>query len=85
MFSNIKFTIEHVGFLEEVGQNPRISIRWFLEGIHSNESKDYGKASNKKVFILGINHAEFYSNSIIREWVLFDEIAIWKQILLNHG
>tara|TARA_Y100001970_G_scaffold286291_1_gene408088 strand:+ start:5110 stop:6078 length:969 start_codon:yes stop_codon:yes gene_type:complete len=85
IFSNIKFTIEHVGFLEEIGQNPRISIRWFLEGVHSNDSMDYGKASNKKIFIMGINHAEFYSNSIIREWVLFDEVAIWKQILLNHG
>ena len=84
-FSNIKFTIEHVGFLEEVGQNPRISVRWFLEGTHSNDSMDYDKASNKKIFIMGINHAEFYSNSIIREWVLFDEVAIWKQILLNHG
>ena len=85
IFSNIKFTIEHVGFLEEVGQNPRISVRWFLEGTHSNDSMDYDKASNKKIFIMGINHAEFYSNSIIREWVLFDEVAIWKQILLNHG
>ena len=85
IFSNIKFTIEHVGFLEEAGQNPRISVRWFLEGAHSNDSIDYDKASNKKIFIMGINHAEFYSNSIIREWVLFDEVAIWKQILLNHG
>ena len=85
MFSNIKFTIEHVGFLEEVGQNPRISIRWFLEGTHSNDSMDYDKPSNKRIFIMGINHAEFCSNLIIREWVLFDEVAIWKQILLNHG
>ena len=85
IFSDIKFTIEHVGFLEEAGQNPRISVRWFLEGTHSNDSMDYDKASNKKIFIMGINHAEFYSNSIIREWVLFDEVAIWKQILLNHG
>jgi predicted ester cyclase len=85
IFSNIKFTIEHVGFLEEAGQNPRVSVRWFLEGTHNNDSKEYDKPSNKKIFIMGINHAEFYSNSIIREWVLFDEVAIWKQILLNHG
>ena len=85
IFSDIKFTIEHVGFLEEADQNPRVSVRWFLEGTHSNDSMDYDKPSNKKIFIIGINHAEFYSNSIIREWVLFDEVAIWKQILLNHG
>ena len=85
IFSDIKFTIEHVGFLEEADQNPRVSVRWFLEGTHSNDSMDYDKPSNNKIFIMGINHAEFYSNSIIREWVLFDEVAIWKQILLNHG
>ena len=85
IFSDIKFTIEHVGFLEEPEQNPRISVRWFLEGIHSKRSNDYGEASNKKIFIMGINHAEFNSESIAREWVLFDEVAIWKQILLNHG
>ena len=85
IFSDIKFTIEHVGFLEEPEQNPRISVRWFLEGIHSKSSNDYGEESNKKIFIMGINHAEFNSESIAREWVLFDEVAIWKQILLNHG
>ena len=62
-----------------------MSVRWFLEGEHAYESDEYGKASNKKIFIMGINHAEFNNNSIIREWVLFDEVAIWKQILLNHG
>ena len=31
---------------------------------------------------MGINHAEFRNNQIIREWVLFDEVAIWKQILM---
>ena len=51
----------------------------------SKGSNDYGEASNKKIFIMGINHAEFNSESIVREWVLFDEVAIWKQILLNHG
>ena len=85
IFTNIKFSIEHVGFLEEPEKNPRVSARWFLEGEHANESDEYGKASNKKIFIMGINHAEFNNNSIIREWVLFDEVAIWKQILLNHG
>ncbi len=85
IFTNIKFSIEHVGFLEEPEKNPRVSVRWFLDGEHANESDEYGKASNKKIFIMGINHAEFNNNSIIREWVLFDEVAVWKQILLNHG
>ena len=84
IFTEIKFSIEHVGYLDEPIKNPRASIRWFLEGIHSNDSDDYGKKTNSKLFIMGINHVELNKDGIIREWVLFDEVAIWKQILMNE-
>ena len=32
---------------------------------------------------MGINHAEITNENVIREWVLFDEVAIWKQILMK--
>ena len=83
IFTEIKFSIEHVGYLDEPIKNPRASIRWFLEGIHSNDSDDYGKKTNSKLFIMGINHVELNKDGVIREWVLFDEVAIWKQILMN--
>jgi len=85
IFTDIKFTIEHVGYLDESNKNPRASIRWFLEGFHSNDSEDYGKKTNSKLFIMGINHVELNQDGIIREWVLFDEVAIWKQILMNNN
>ncbi len=85
IFTDIKFTIEHVGYLDESNKNPRASIRWFLEGLHSKDSEDYGKKTNSKLFIMGINHVELNQDGIIREWVLFDEVAIWKQILMNNN
>ena len=85
IFTDIKFTIEHVGYLDESDKNPRASIRWFLEGIHSEDSEDYGKKTNSKLFIMGINHVELDQDGVIREWVLFDEVAIWKQILMNNN
>ena len=85
IFTDIKFTIEHVGYLDESNKNPRASIRWFLEGLHSNDSEDYGKKTNSKLFIMGINHVELNLDGVIREWVLFDEVAIWKQILMNSN
>ncbi len=83
ILSNIKFSIEHIGYLEEPGKNPKATIRWFLEGKHVNESKEYGKETNSNLFIMGINHAEFGDYGINREWVLFDEVAIWKQIIMK--
>ena len=85
IFTDIKFTIEHVGYLDEPNKNPRASIRWFLEGMHSKDSEDYGKKTNSKLFIMGINHVELNQDGVIREWVLFDEVAIWKQILMNNN
>ena len=82
-FSNFKFSIEHIGYLEEEGKNPKASIRWFLNANHSNKTSDFGKATNKNIFIMGINHAEIIDENVIREWVLFDEVAIWKQILMK--
>ena len=38
--------------------------------------------TNKDVEIFGISHAEFGKSGIVREFILIDEISIWKQILL---
>ena len=83
ILTDTKFTIEHIGYLDEPNKNPRASIRWFLEGDHSKDSKDYGKKTNSKLFFMGINHVELDQDGVIREWVLFDEVAIWKQILMS--
>ena len=80
-FTNIKFSVEHIGFIEEKNKNSRVSIRWFLDGKHSEKSKEFGEATNNNIFVFGINHAEFSEDNVIREWVVFDEVAIWKQIL----
>ncbi|MDB9718303.1 ester cyclase [Candidatus Pelagibacter sp.] len=85
ILSEKKFKIEHVGYLDKADRNPRASIRWSLEGVHSKDSKDYGKKTNSSLTIIGINHAELNLNGVTREWVLFDEVAIWKQILMNKN
>ena len=56
-----------------------------MEGVHSEDSKDYGKKTNSRLNIIGINHAELNEYGVIKEWVLFDEVAIWKQILMNKS
>ena len=83
ILSNLEFSIEHVGYLEEANKNPKASIRWFLRGCHSNKSNEYGDATNSDLFIMGINHVEFGEYGVIKEWVLFDEVALWKQILIK--
>jgi len=48
---NIKFSVEHIGYLEEHNKNYKASIRWFLEGVHSNDTSEFGEATNKNIFV----------------------------------
>jgi hypothetical protein len=34
---------------------------------------------------MGISHAEFGPRGLRREWTLYDETAIWMQILTHQG
>ena len=64
--NDIDFSIKHVGWLEEKGKNSKVSVRWFLNGLHANNTNEYEQATNKNIFIMGINHAEIVDGNIIR-------------------
>ena len=83
-FPNAIFTIEHISFNEETYQPKKAAIRWSLKGKHEGNGI-FGKATNAEVYVMGICHAEFGKRGITREFVLFDETMIWKQILIYSG
>ncbi len=68
---------------------PRAAIRWSLDGKHEGPGA-FAEPTGAHVHVMGICHAEFgpYGEqppTVRREWALFDEIAIWKQILMQMG
>ena len=83
-FPDAKFTLEHCANLQEIKQTNKSAIRWSLIGKHSGSGL-FGTPTHTEVYIMGINHAEFSSKGVKNEWVLFDETAVWKQILLKTG
>jgi len=83
-FPDAKFTLEHCANLQENKQNNKSAIRWSLIGKHSGSGL-FGTPTDTEVYVMGINHAEFSSKGVKNEWVLFDETAVWKQILLKTG
>lgn len=89
-FPDAVFTIHHQIGREDPMMAPRAALRWSLHGVHSGWG-GFGKPSGAEVHIMGASHAEFGpygmdgEPAIRREWVLFDETAIWKQILLHTG
>ncbi|APX13659.1 nuclear transport factor 2 family protein [Tateyamaria omphalii] len=88
-FPDATFTIDHQIGRDDAMMPPRAAIRWSLHGKHDGWGY-FGAPTGAEVYVLGISHAEFGSlgaapPTVRREYALFDETAIWKQILLQTG
>ncbi len=83
-FPNAQFTIHHQIGRDDPMMPPRAAIRFSLHGKHEGWGR-YGEPSQAEVYIMGMAHVEFGPWGIRREWVLFDETAIYKQIALKVG
>lgn len=83
-FPDATFTIHHQIGRDDPMMPPRSAIRWSLHGTHSGWGA-FGAPSGAQVFVLGISHAEFGPYGLRRDYTLFDETAVWTQILLHTG
>lgn len=81
-FPNAEFTIEHQIGRDDAMMPPRAAIRWGLYGKHEGWGS-FGTPTGAQVYIMGASHAEFGPRGLRREFVLFDETAIWKQIHIH--
>jgi len=83
-FPNAAFKIHHQIGREDPLMPPRAALRWSLHGKHDGWGS-FGTPTGADVYILGACHAEFGPWGLRREWALFDETSVWKQILLQTG
>ncbi|MEM0900015.1 MAG: nuclear transport factor 2 family protein [Pseudomonadota bacterium] len=88
-FPSAKFEIHHSIGLKDDTMPPRAAIRWSLTGKHEGYGA-FGVPTGAPVHVMGISHAEFGvlglgAPKLRREYTLFDETAIWKQILMHSG
>jgi SnoaL-like domain len=88
-FPSATFAIHHCIGMEGGMMPPRAAIRWSLDGIHDGWGA-FGRPTGARVHVMGMSHAEFGpfgpdGVGLRREFALYDEVAIWKQILLHTG
>lgn len=82
-FPNAAFEVHHVIGREDPMMPPRAAVRWSLTGRHEGFGA-FGRPTGAEVHVMGFAHAEFGPWGLRREWALYDDIAIWKQILLQE-
>jgi len=88
-FPSAVFNIHHQIGMDADMLSPRAAIRWSLHGKHDGWGT-FGAPTGAEVHVMGICHAEYgpfgaNGESIRREYALYDEIAVWKQILMQTG
>ena len=81
-FPSAEFKIEHKIGRSDAMMSPRSAIRWSLTGYHNGWGR-FGRPTGALVHVMGVSHVEFGPWGLRREITIFDEIAIWKQILLQ--
>ena len=83
-FPTARFEIHHRIGRSDPAQPHRAAVRWSLTGTHSGFGA-FGRPSGAEVHVMGMTHAEFGPWGLRREFSLWDEISIWKQIHLHNG
>jgi hypothetical protein len=83
-FPSATFRIEHQIGRDDPLMPPRAALRWSLHGTHDGWGV-FGEPTGAEVYVMGAAHAEFGPWGLRREYVLFDETSIWKQIALKTG
>lgn len=83
-FPSAQFTVQHRIGRDDRDFAPRAALRWSLHGKHDGWGA-FGTPTGAEVYVLGLSHAEFGPWGLRREYVLIDEVAIWKQICMQSG
>lgn len=83
-FPDASLTIDHLIVNRDPGQPTRIALRWSMKATHSGWGR-FGAPTGASVYILGMTHAYMVDGKITMEWILTDEVAIWKQIIAHNA
>jgi predicted ester cyclase len=81
-FGGARITIDHVAHRPLSGDPADgldIALRWTLAGTHDGPAL-YGPPTGRDAVVLGVTHWQVAAGRIQREWTVFDEIAIHRQL-----
>lgn len=78
-FPDLMMYVDHVCYLGNETDGYRVAVRWWLQGSHTGPGS-YGPPTGKRVQLLGFTHFLIKDGKFVKEWMIFDEFAVLKQI-----
>lgn len=82
-FPDAEFRIDQLMINKEPRQAARLAMRWSINATHSGWGH-FGIPTGAPVYIMGLTHAHMVNGLVTMEWILIDEVSIWKQIIAHQ-
>jgi predicted ester cyclase len=82
-FPDAALQIESATVNRDPGRPVRVAMRWGLRGTHTGFGH-FGPPTGAPVYVMGLSQAHVVDGQIRFEWVVTDEVSIWKQILAHQ-
>ena len=83
-FPDAAFQLDSATINQDPGRPVRVALRWSLRGTHAGFGH-FGEPTGAAVYVMGLSHAEIVDGQVRAEWIVTDEVSIWKQILAHAG
>ncbi len=83
-FPDGKIEVRDIVVAESADLGLRVAVIWVLRGTYSGVPT-YGPVTDTPVHVLGSSHFELHEGRILREWRIYDEVAILAQIMAARG
>lgn len=78
-FPDLMLTVDHFCVIGDEESGYRAATRWTMQGTHTGPGF-YGDPTGNRINIIGITHQLIQGGKITREWTIFDEFALLKQL-----
>ena len=79
-FPDAQIEVRDLAVCESEELGTRVAVVWVLRGTYCGVPT-YGPITRSPVRILGATHLEMHHGRVLREWRLYDEIAVLAQII----
>ena len=78
-FPDARLNVDHLYWIGDEREGFRVATRWTILGTHDGPSP-YGAPTGMPVNIMGISHHLIRNGRFVKEWTVFDELALLKQL-----
>ncbi len=78
-FPDAVYQIDAVRINRDAERPVRLALRWNLRGTHTGFGH-FGEPTGAPVYVMGMTHLEVTEGRVINEYLVTDEVSIWKQI-----